>query len=351
MKKNKSARPLLGKLFRKLAPKIGATVVMEPVWNFVGQVTFKNGRKCYFRYSTLDLNPVGASDVAKDKDYATFFMKRMGYPTVPGTTFFSNDWSRAIHSRKNIDAGYRYAAKIGFPVFVKPNSGSQGGAVAKVYTKRDFYRAMRAVFKRDRVALVQPPVSGKDYRVVVLDEKVISAYERIPLNIIGDGRTTVRGLLVRKQAQFVKTGRDTIIRFEDKRIAENLKRQGLTMRSVIARGERVYLLDNANLSTGGDAVDVTSVIHPEFRQIAIRLTEDMGLRFCGVDLMVHGDISEPPAQYWVLEVNAAPGLDHYVRTGKAQQKIVEDMYLEVLKAMQGTDRRTGHDYVIATAPR
>ena len=46
------------------------------------------------------------------------------------------------------------------------------------------------------------------------------------------------------------------------------------------------------------------------------------------------DIKHKPAKYWVIEVNSAPGLDHYVTTGKAQQKIVEDMYLQVLKSMQ-----------------
>lgn len=60
----------------------------------------------------------------------------------------------------------------------------------------------------------------------------------------------------------------------------------------------------------------------------------MGLRLCGVDLMVEGDISEEPTRYFVLEINAAPGLDHYAQTGATQQKIVENMYLEVLKAME-----------------
>ena len=67
---------------------------------------------------------------------------------------------------------------------------------------------------------------------------------------------------------------------------------------------------------------------------AVNLTKDMGLRLCGVDLIVHGDIRQKPNRYWILEINSAPGLDHYVRTGKAQQKIVEDMYLQVLKSME-----------------
>jgi len=344
-KKRPPVGTMLGRLFKKIAPQIGARVLIEPEWGFVGQIIFKNGRKRYFRGNYIDLNPLGATEIAVDKDYANFFMAQMGYPTVPGRTFFSDEWACAIHSRRKIDAAYRYAAReLGFPVIVKPNSGSQGVGVRKVYTKREFYRAMRYVFQRDRVGLVQTPVgesgTSKDYRIVVLDVRVVSAYQRIPLNIVGDGRSTVRALLTRKQKSFVASGRDTIIRAEDERIAENLKRQHLTMRSVIARGTRVYLLDNANLSTGGDAVDVTRAIHPEFRKLAIRLTREMGLRLCGVDLIIDGDIANTPGhagtanQYWILEINAAPGLDHYATGGKAQEKIVEKMYLEVLKAME-----------------
>ena len=161
MKKNTSVGTMLAKLFQKLAPKIGAKVVIEPKWGIVGQITFKNGRKRYFRGSTIDMNPVGASDIAKDKGWATFFMNRMGYPTIPGKTFFSNEHCRRIKSRDNIDAAYRYAKHIGFPVIVKPNSGSQGNGVAKVYAKQEFYRAMKFIFKQDRVALVQTPVEGQ----------------------------------------------------------------------------------------------------------------------------------------------------------------------------------------------
>jgi D-alanine-D-alanine ligase-like ATP-grasp enzyme len=263
--KKKTVTPLLGQVLQKIAPKIGATVVMEPEWNIVGQIIFKSGRKRYFRYSSLDINRLGSSDIAKDKGFATFFMERMGYHVIPGKTFYSKDWARAIDSRDDIDAAYLYAQKLGFPVIVKPNSGSQGTGVALVHTRSQFYRAMRFIFKRDRVALVQRPVHGKDYRVVVLDNRVISAYERIPLNVVGDGVSTVKHLLEKKQRQFVASSRDTRIKMKDPRILEKLKLQGLSLRSVLKKGERVFLLDNANLSTGGDSVDMTEKMHPEFR--------------------------------------------------------------------------------------
>ncbi len=335
MKKKKESL-VLGRMLQKIAFRIGARVLIEPEWGIVGRITFKSGRHSYFRYNTLDLNPTGSSDLAKDKNYADFFMKALGYRTIPGSeTFFSNQWAQALGMpRRNIDTAYHYARKLGFPVIVKPNSGSQGVGVSIVYNKREFYIAMHAVFKRDRVALVQRPVCGRDYRLVVLDNKVISTYERIPLSISGDGRSTISQLLTIKQKQFIAASRDTQIKTDDPRVARKLKRQGLTFRSVPDKGERIYLLDNANLSTGGDAIDVTGKVHPAFRRLAIKLTRDMGLRLCGVDLMVEGDISEKPNAYWILEINAAPGLDHYVTMGKQQEKIVEDLYMEVLRHLE-----------------
>ena len=335
MKKNKES-VILGRLLEKIAPSIGASVLLEPEWKIAGQITFKSGRKSYFRYNTLDLNPVGSSDIAKDKDYCNFFMKSLGYPVVPKSkTFYSQAWADAVGSpKRNIDAAYTYAEKIGWPVVVKPNSGSQGAHVALVANKQEFYRALRRIFKSDKIALVQQRVRGKDYRVVVLDKKIVSAYERIPLNVVGDGKSTLATLLAIKQRAFKTSKRDTLIKLNDPRIINKLKQQKLTLTSILKKGERVFLLDNANLSSGGDSIDVTDTIHSDFKKLAVKLTADMGLRLCGVDLMISGDINEKPSVYWILEINSAPGLDHYVTIGSAQKQIVEDLYLEVLKHME-----------------
>ncbi|KKW10952.1 MAG: cyanophycin synthetase [Parcubacteria group bacterium GW2011_GWA2_49_9] len=331
--KKRAVQPILGTIFRKIAPRIGAKVIVEPKWKIVGQVTFRNGKRRYFRYSSSDLNPLGASSIAQDKDYANFFMKRMGYPTVRGEAFLSDDWAKMLGSRRNRNAAFRFAKKLGLPVIVKPNSGSQGGNVQLVHSPNELRKGLRTIFKRDRVALVQKYVSGRDYRIVVLDDKIISAYERIPLNVTGDGHSTIARLLQKKQKTFIASSRDTQLKADDPRIRTKLRHQGLSLTSVLKTGAKVFLLDNANLSTGGDSVEVKR-IHPEFAKLAIKLTKDMGLRLCGVDLMVEGTLEEKPKKFWVLEVNAAPGLDHYARSGKAQEKIVEEIYLKVLKSLE-----------------
>ena len=326
-------KPYLGPLLAKLAPHIGATVIIEPVWGIVGQIAFPNGRKRYFRYNSLDLNTLGASEVAKDKDYANFFLARAGYPVIPGKPFYSKAWSETIGIPYDADAAYEYAKELSFPVVVKPNSGSQGQNVSVASNRKELERCLRATFAQDRVALVQKRLIGRDYRVVVLDDAVISAYERIPLNVVGDGKNSVRELIKKKERAFVRSGRDTRIPPEDPAILRKLAQVGLHLDSVPSKGEQVFLRDNANLSTGGDSVDVTDRIHPDFSAIAIAMTREMGLRLCGVDLMIDRSIEEAPASYHVLEVNSAPGLDHYVTGGTEQQRIVEDLYLKVLTSM------------------
>jgi len=336
----KSQTPYLTNLITKLAPKVGAKVLIEPEWKIAGQVIYKNGIVRSLRMYSLDLNHIASADIARDKDFAKFFMKEKGYPVALGTTIFENSWAKIVNSNRTIPFALKYAKKLGFPVIVKPNSKSQGAGVSLVENQKELKSALIENLKVDKVAIVEQYLPGKDYRVVVLDNGIISAYERIPLSVIGDGKSSIMSLLKQKQKYFIKSERDTKINFSDKRIQIKLKKEGLTQKSILPKNKKIYLLNNANLSSGGDSIDVTSVIHQSFQKIAINLTKDMGLRIAGVDIMVqHGDITEDikKCKYYIIEINAAPGLDHYVTTGPSQKKIVEAMYLKILKALGRPD--------------
>src|ERR1700682_2678371 len=160
----KAIIPILKEVMQAVAPKIGARILFEPEWEIVGCIIYRSGRRRYFRNSTLDINRMGASEIARDKGYAKFFMGSLSYPLVKGNAFYSKQWARAIGSKKGIDQAYRYARKLGFPVFVKPNSRSRGQGVAKVSSRFEFYCAMRDIFARDDVALVEAAIDGaSDY--------------------------------------------------------------------------------------------------------------------------------------------------------------------------------------------
>ncbi len=340
MKNKKSVLPYLTSLVKKLAPKVGARFMLEPEWGIAGQIIYPNKIVRSLRMYSLDLNHIASSDIARDKDYAKFFMKERGYPVAAGQTVFSDAWAKVLKSNNKISAGVKYAEKLGYPLIIKPNSKSQGVGVTLVWNRTELVSGLKEIFKGDKIAIIEQYLPGHDYRIVVLDKEVISAYERIPLSVVGDGKSSIFKLLQQKQKSFNVSGRDTKINFKDKRIKLKLKHSDHTLNTILPNGEKVFLLDNANLSTGGDSVDVTNTINVGFRKIAVNLSRDMGLRMAGVDIMVtRGDITKNPkdCNYYIIEINAAPGLDHYVMTGKKQRKIVEAMYLKVLKALGKKD--------------
>lgn len=340
IKVSKRQLPYLTALIKKLAPKVGAKFLMEPEWGIAGQIIYPNGVVRSLKYLSLDLNHIASSDIARDKDFAKFFMKSKGYKVAEGITIFEDKWAKQMKSSRTINTAPKYAKKIGYPIIVKPNSKSQGVGVCLVENEKELIDVLKEVFKVDRVAVIEKYLPGRDYRIVVLDDEIISAYERIALSVTGDGKSSILSLLKQKQKSFALSKRDTEINFKDIRIKNKLKKSGLTFDSVLPKGEKVFLLDNANLSTGGDSLDVTNAIHKSFKQVAINLTKDMGLRIAGVDIMViDGDITKEAKKcaYYIIEINAAPGLDHYVTTGNKQKKIVEAMYLKVLKALGKKD--------------
>ena len=319
----------------RLARRAGATIELEPRFGFVGKITFPGRRTSYFHGGMLDLNPLGSSELASDKDFTAYFLERAGYPVLEGRPFYRRKFGRAFGSDQDIDAGYRYARSLAWPVVVKPNSRSQGRGVAKVSTRVDFYRAARAIMRTNGIMLVQRFVPGRDYRLVVLDDAVISAYERRPITVLGDGRSTIRQLFERKQREFKRTGRDTVLDAEDLELDLHMREQRLGWDSVLAKGRVAPLRSNANLSAGGDAVDALDTMHPGFAKLAVAITAEMGLRLCGVDLLLRtGSLADPPADYVVIEVNAAPGLDNYSASGPAQAGRVDELYLAVLKALR-----------------
>jgi len=333
--------PFVTSIIQKVAEQIGAVVLVDPECPFVGLITFKNGNKTFFRTSRFSINSSGSVAIAKDKGVSSFFLNKFGYKVTEGETFFSEELCEEVANCRNIDAGFSYAKELGFPVIVKPLNLSQGVFVTKVYNKQEYYQVAKKILQKISGFIVERFYNGNDYRIVVLDDEVVSAYQRIPLFIMGDGQSNVLELMQQKQENFIKNGRKEIIDFEDYRIKKNLRRRKLNFNSVIPKNNIVYLLDNANLSTGGEAIDFTENIHPDFQKLAVSITKDMELRLAGVDILT-SDLTLPIVDYTILEVNGAPSLTHYASFGEVQMKRVENLYLKVLKALDNENYREKH---------
>ena len=229
-----------------------------------------------------------AEAIAQDKDLTKKLLHAAGVPVPRG--------------RPVLDANDAWVAAqaIGTPVVVKPRDGNQGkGVTVNISTREEIEAAFHNAAKfRDEV-MVERFLPGSDYRLLVVGDKLVAAARREPPLVIGDGQHTVSQLVERVNAD-PRRGEGhstslTKIRFDDVALAR-LKEQGLNAQSVPGKGMRVILRNNANLSTGGTATDVTDDVHPEVAARAIAAAQMVGLDVCGVDIVCESVLRPLEAQ-------------------------------------------------------
>ncbi len=326
-------RAFMPAILQRLAPRLGAEVLLEPEHQIVGRIRFPNGRQSYFWHNKFNLNSVASAKICQDKGHTSFFLDQCGFRVPRGDVFLRDSFRDLIRQGKSEADARCFAEHLGWSVYLKPLRKSQGDGIIKACGPEEFDAAAKVIFQQERSVLVQEACAGRDYRIVVLDGEVICAYERTPLQVCGDGDATISTLLTRLQEQFIADGRDTIIPVEDQRIAMTLHRQGLNLESVLPAGSSMQLMDVANLSCGGTTRVITEEIHPSVAVLAAEVSQALDLRLSGVDLLA-ADATRPLGDYAVLEVNSAPGLDHYGASGPEHEAHVDELYLKVLEAIE-----------------
>ena len=248
----------------------------------------------------VDATSAVAESIAQDKDLTKKLLRAAGVPVPMGRPVTGPDdaWAAAL--------------EIGVPVVVKPQDGNQGkGVTVNVDTREQLDTAYQAAAEYGEV-MVEKFLPGSDFRLLVVGDKLVAAARRDPPQVVGDGRHSVQELVnIVNQDPRRGEGHSTSltkIRFDDIAVAR-LELQGLTPESIPARGKRVILRNNANLSTGGTATDVTDDVHPAVAARAVAAAQMVGLHICGVDLVCESMLRPLESQHGgVVEVNAAPGL-------------------------------------------
>jgi cyanophycin synthetase len=201
---------------------------------------------------------------------------------------------------------------VGFPLVVKPIDGNHGrGITVDVQNYEEAQVAFRAAQKVSRGVIIEKYILGDDYRLLVINNKLVAAALRTPAHVVGDGKSTIQELIDKVNEDPRRGyGHEKVLT----QISVNdltmgiLKSKGYTLDTVIEKDEKLILKDTANLSTGGTAEDVTDIVHPANVAMAERISKIIDLDICGIDVMTT-DITKPLSETGgaVLEVNAGPG--------------------------------------------
>lgn len=264
-----------------------------------------------------------AVDLAGDKEETNGILRDLGLP-VPQQLLVRSPEEAA-----------RTALRIGFPVVVKPLSGNHGrGVSTNLKTPQEVEVGFSKAREHGRTVIVESYIEGFDHRLLVVNGQLVAAAKREPGHVVGDGKHTIAQLVdIVNQDPRRGVGHEKVLtRLEFDHQAERLLAKiGYDEQSVPAEGEVVYLRTTANLSTGGTAVDVTDIIHPDNRDMAIRAIQAVGLDIGGVDFLTRDiAVSYRETGGAICEVNAGPGFRMHVAPSAGKPRDVAGPVIDML---------------------
>ena len=251
-----------------------------------------------------------ATDLACDKDLTKKILADGALPVPEGQVVETSE------------AAVQAMQEIGVPVVIKPLGGNQGkGVTLDIRKPEEAERAFSIAAEFDSRVVVEQFISGRQYRLCMINGKLAAAAERIPAYVVGDGKSSIKHLvdIVNSDPRRGDGHEKPLTKISIDSVAIiTLSRHGFTPESVPQQGEVVFIRENANLSTGGTAVDVTDIVHPETVKMAERAAQLIGLDIAGVDIVVEDITKSLREGGAIIEVNAAPGIrmHQYPSAGK-----------------------------------
>ncbi|MBV2193792.1 MAG: cyanophycin synthetase [Azonexus sp.] len=289
--------------------------------------------------------------IAQDKDLTKHLLDMAGIPVPQG------------RPARTLEEAWQVALEIGLPVVVKPQDGNQGkGVTVNIGSRSQLEAAFATASGISSDVLVERHLRGLDFRLLVVGNQLVAAARRDPPHVIGDGEHSVQALVdqVNSDPRRGDGHATPLTRIPLDDIAHaKLAEQGLQAASIPPRGMPVVLRDNANLSTGGTATDVTDDVHVEVAARAVEAARMVGLDVCGIDLVCDSLLHPIDAQAGgIVEVNAAPGLrmhlaPSYGKSRPVGEAIINLMYPDAgearipLVAVAGTNGKTTTTRLIA----
>ena len=225
--------------------------------------------------------------------------------------------------------------KIGYPIVIKPLDGNHGkGASINVKKWEDALEGLAYAKKYSHRVIVEKFITGYDFRVLVIDNKLVAAAKREPAHIKGDGIQTIQQLIDETNLDPKRGyGHENVLTQidVDRDTTDLLEKLNYTLETVPKKGEVVYLKSTANLSTGGTSIDVTDMMHPENIFLCERISRVIGLDICGVDIMAE-NLTQPLKENGgcILEVNAAPGFRMHLAPSEGLPRNVAAPVIDML---------------------
>lgn len=291
----------------RAAKKQGISIsVIDPDTNLI---ELKKGKhtKLVKQATITDDDSYLTYELMKNKQLSKHFLAKQGVMTPQGVAVSSE-----------LKAFEAYEDLSDKPCVIKPLHTNYGIGIHFI-DKGDNASAKKAIkhcLTLDSHVMVETYQEGKEYRFLVIDNKVISVIYRDAANVIGDGKKSIAELIKEKNEDphYYRAPYFLQLSSEEKAY---LAKQRLTPKSVPKKGHKVYLRENSNVSTGGDAIEVSHEVPSYFHKTALASAKSCKAKLCGVDMIIP---SFKGKAYSVLEINYNPAIFFHARPFKGEAK-------------------------------
>jgi cyanophycin synthetase len=276
-----------------------------------------------FRATMTDKTSSIAVDIAGNKDETKRILQEQAIPVAKGMT---------ISSDEDLEIAL---TQIGFPLVFKPLNGNHGkGATINVKTREEAIEAFAYAQKYSHRVILERFITGHDFRILVIDNRMVAAAQRVPAHVVGNSKNTVQELIdIENSDPRRGYGHENVLTeiTVDRDTLDLLDKKGYTLDTIPPKSEIVYLKSTANLSTGGTSIDVTDMVHPQNVFMCERIARVIGLDICGIDIMAK-NLTELLTKNGgvVLEVNAAPGFRMHLAPSEGLPRNVAAPVIDML---------------------
>ncbi|MBP6327865.1 MAG: cyanophycin synthetase [Dokdonella sp.] len=264
-----------------------------------------------------------AVELASDKEETNKILGSLGLP-VPRQELV-----------QSVEGAQSAARRLGFPVVTKPYNGNHGRGISiRLTSPEEVAEGFAKAREHSRSVIVETFLEGDDHRLLVVNGELVAATRRTPGHVVGDGVHTIAQLVEEVNTDPRRgVGHEKVLtKLElDAQADMMMARVEMTAASVPEKDRIVYLRSTANLSTGGTATDVTDIIHPDNRDMAIRAIRAIGLDVGGVDFL-STNIAESYKSIGggICECNAAPGFRMHVAPSEGKSRDVAGPVIDML---------------------
>lgn len=222
-------------------------------------------------------------------------------------------------------------------IVIKPKSTNFGLGISIFpgeYSREDYDKAVEIAFREDSSILIEEFMTGKEYRFLVIGEEVVGILHREPANVIGNGESTIEELVSEKNKDPLR-GKGYKTPLEKIKLGEIeemfLKNQGLSFKYIPKNGEKIYLRENSNISTGGDSIDFTDKIHPSYKEVALKSAKAVKAIICGVDMVIDNIEEEAKEKnHGIIELNFNPAIHIHCFPYKGENRKAGEKILDLL---------------------